>query len=409
VLTLTSAAVVALVALAAPLLVRLARLPVPDIVVQILLGVVVGPQLLGWARADAPVAVLALIGLAFLLLLAGLEIDFDRLRGRVLRMTAIAFVLSFCLALLVGLGLGGLGLVSSPLLVAVILSATSLGIILPVLKDTGQVDTRFGQVVVAGASLAEVVPIVLLSLLFSRDATGIGSQLTLLLGFLGLVAAVGLLIVGFERSARISRALIALQETTAEVRVRGAVALLMLFAALATAFGLEAILGAFLAGAALKLLDRDRAMTHTRFHTKLQAVGFGAFIPFFFVSTGMGLDVRSLVDNPSILARVPIFLGALLIVRGVPAVVYAGLADRRDQLVAAGLLQATSLSIPVVAGKIGVELGVIRPENYVALVAAGLLSVVLFPLLAIPRLGPRRTPIADTTDELSGPGSVTPR
>lgn len=116
-----------------------------------------------------------------------------------------------------------------------ILSATSLGIILPVLMDTGQVDRPFGQVVVAGASIAEVVQIVLLSLLFARDATGIGSQLTLLLGFLGLVAVVGLLIVGFERSARISRALVALQETAAEIRVRGAVALLMLFAALATA------------------------------------------------------------------------------------------------------------------------------------------------------------------------------
>lgn len=394
-LTLTSAAVVALVALVAPLLVRLTGLRVPDIVVQILLGIAVGPQVLGWARPDPPVAVLALIGLAFLLLLAGLEIDFDRLRGRVLRLTGTAFVLSFCLAVLVGLGLGGLGLVSSPLLVAVILSATSLGIILPVLKDAGQVDTPFGQVVVAGASLAEVVPIVLLSLLFSRDATGIGAQLALLFGFLGLIAAVGLLIVGFERSARISRALVALQETTAEVRVRGAVALLMLFAALATAFGLEAILGAFLAGAVLKLLDRDRAMTHTHFHAKLQAVGFGAFIPFFFVATGMGLDVRSLVEDPSILARVPIFLGALLVVRGVPAVLYAALADRRAQLVAAALLQATSLSIPVVAGKIGVELGVIRPENYVALVAAGLLSVVIFPLLAVPRLGPRRDTAGD--------------
>jgi Kef-type K+ transport system membrane component KefB len=389
-LSLTSAAVVALAAVLAPLGGRLARLPVPSVVLEILLGIVIGPQVLGWAHADAPVAVLALVGLAFLLLLAGIEIDFARLRGRVLRLTAAGFALSFGLAAVVGLVLGAVGLVGSPLLIAVILSATSLGIILPVLEDAGQAETPFGQVVVAGASIAEVVPIVLLSLLFSRDTSGVGSQLVLLLAFLGLVAAVGLLIVGFERSSRISAALVSLQETTAEIRVRGAVALLMLFAALATAFGLEAILGAFLAGATLRLLDRDRAMTHSGFHQKLQAVGFGAFIPFFFVSTGMNLDVHSLVASPTTAAKVPIVLVGLLVTRAVPALLYAPLAEHRGQVLAAGLLQATSLSIPVVAGAIGVQLGVIRPDTYVALVAAGLLSVVLFPLLALPRLGTRQ-------------------
>ncbi|HEY2223979.1 cation:proton antiporter [Actinomycetospora sp.] len=386
-LSLTSAAVVAAVALLAPLAVRLTGLRVPEIVVQILLGILIGPQVLGWAHADAPVEVLAVIGLAFLLLLAGLEIDFDRLRGRVLGLTSAAFAVSFALAVVIGFVLGAAGLVRSPLLIAVILSATGLGIILPILKDSGQTETAFGQVVVAGASIAEVVPIVLLSVLFSGDASGVVSQVALLVAFLGLVAAVGLLILGFERSSRISSALVALQDTTAEIRIRGALALLMVFAALSTAFGLEAILGAFLAGATLKLLDRDRAMTHSTFHGKLQAVGFGAFVPFFFVSTGMSLDVRSLVDDPATLVRVPIFLGALLLVRALPAALYTPLAQRRRQVLGAGLLQATSLSIPVVAGAIGVQLGVIAPGNYVALVAAGLLSVVLFPLLAVPLLG----------------------
>jgi Kef-type K+ transport system membrane component KefB len=385
-LSLTSAAIVALAALLAPLALRLVRLPVPEVVLEILLGIVIGPQVLRWAGVDAPVAVLSLVGLAFLLLLAGIEVDFRRLRGRVLRLTSAGFAVSFGLAALVGVVLGAFGLVGSPLLVAVILSATSLGVILPVLEDAGQAGTAFGQVIVAGASIAEVVPIVLLSLLFSRDSSGVWSQLALLLAFLGLVAAVGLLVVGFERSYRISRVLVALQDTTAQIRVRGTVALLMLFAALATAFGLEAILGAFLAGATLNVLDRDRAMTHSGFHQKLQAVGFGAFIPFFYVSTGMGLDVRSLVDDPTTAAKVPIFLVGLLIARGVPALLYAPLAQRRGQVIAAGLLQATSLSIPVVAGSIGVRLGVIQPGTYVALVAAGLVSVVLFPLAALPRL-----------------------
>jgi Kef-type K+ transport system membrane component KefB len=154
----------------------------------------------------------------------------------------------------------------------------------------------------------------------------------------------------------------------------------MSFAALAAAFGLEAILGSFLAGATISLLDRDRAMTHQQFRTKLEAVGFGALIPFFFVSTGMSLDVTSFVTNPGTLARVPVFLAALLLVRGLPALLYRPLLTSRRQVVTAGLLQATSLSIPVVGGSIGVTLGLIRPENYVALVAAGLLSVIVFPI-----------------------------
>lgn len=385
--TLTSAAVVAAVALVVPLTLRLAHIRVPSIVVEILLGILIGPQVLGWAIVDEPVAVLSMIGLAFLLLLAGLEIEFDRLRGRVLWLTSVAFATSFALALALGALLRAGGLVRSPLLIAVILSATSLGVILPVLKDVGQVDTPFGQVVVAGASIAEVVPIVVLSLVFSEHSAGIGSQLALLVTFLAFVATVGLVIIGAERSQRISQVLLGLQETTAEIRVRGAFALLMLFAALAARFGLEAILGAFLAGATLKLLDRDEQMTHALFKVKLQAVGFGVFVPFFFISTGMSLDVRSL-HEPLILARVPIFLLALLIVRALPALFYRPLAQRPAQLVAAGLLQATSLSIPVVAGRIGVDLGLIPAGNYVALVAAGLLSVLIFPLLATPRLSP---------------------
>src|SRR5262249_47007283 len=161
------------------------------------------------------VRVLAVIGLAFLLLLSGLEIDFGRLRGQVLRLTSGAFALSFALALAVGLLLGAAGLVRSPLLIAVILSATSLGVILPALKGAGQLDTPFGQVVVAGASIAEVVPVVLLSLLFSESGSGVWSQLTLLAAFAAFVLAAGLLITGFERSRWLSRTLFALQDTTA--------------------------------------------------------------------------------------------------------------------------------------------------------------------------------------------------
>jgi len=388
----TSVALVALVAVVAPLAIGLTGLRLPAIVLEILLGIVIGPQVLGWASNDEPVQVLSLIGLAFLLLLAGLEIDFDRLRGRVLRLTGLSYVLSFAIALVVGLGLRGADLVRSPLLVAIVLSATGLGIILPILKDAGETSTAFGQVIVAGASIAEVGPIVLLSLFFSDKSGSTGAKVALLIAFFAFVAAVGLVVLGLERSMRLSAVLVKLQDTTAEIRVRGAFLLLTLFVVLASRFGLEAILGAFLAGATLKLVDRDRAMTHAFFHAKLQAVGFGVFVPFFFVSTGIKLDVASLFHGGSTAARVPIFLVALLVARGVPALLYRPLAERSSQLVAGGLLQATSLSIPVVAGQIGVDMGLIRPENYVALVTAGLVSVIVFPPAALSLLRGRGAP-----------------
>ncbi len=378
----SSVAVVAAVALLAPMVIGLTGLRLPAIVLEILLGIAVGPQVLGWASFDEPVQVLSVFGLAFLLLLAGLEIEFDRLRGRLLGTTAVGFAVSFGLALAVGYVLKAGDLVRSPLLIAIILSATGLGIILPILKDAGETTTPFGQVVVAGASIAEVTPIVLLSLFFSGEAGGLGAKLVLLIGFLLFVLAVGATILGFQRSMRITSTLVRLQDTTAEIRVRGAFLLLALFVVLASEFGLEAILGAFLAGATLKLVDRDEGMTHAFFHRKLEAAGFGVFIPFFFVSTGIKLDVSSLFASGSALARVPIFLAALLLVRGLPALFYRGFGNRA-QVTAAGLLQATSLSIPVVAGQIGVDLGLIRPVNYVALVAAGLISVIVFPLVAL--------------------------
>ena len=379
----TSLAIVAAVALVAPLAIGLTSLRLPAIVLEILLGIAVGPQGFGWAKIDEPVQIMSLIGLAFLLLLAGLEVEYDRFRGRVLRLTVVGYAVSFGIALLVGLALKGGDLIRSPLLVAIILSATGLGVILPILKDAGETETPFGQVVIAGASIAEVTPIVLLSLFFSGESGGIGSKLVLLIGFGLFVVAVGVAIFGVEHSMRISMTLVKLQDTTAEIRVRGAFLLLAVLVVLATKLGLEAILGAFLAGAILKLLDRDVMMTHEFFHKKLEAVGFGVFVPFFFVATGIKLDVDTLFSSGSALARVPIFLGALLLIRGLPALVYRPLAEKRRQLVAGGLLQATSLSLLIVGGQIGVELDLIRPENYSALVAAGLLSVLVFPLVAL--------------------------
>jgi Kef-type K+ transport system membrane component KefB len=173
-----------------------------------------------------------------------------------------------------------------------------------------------------------------------------------------------------------------LQDTTAEIRIRAAFLLLVVFAALAERLGLEAILGAFLAGSTLKLVDRDQAMTHPQFRQKLEVVGYGVFVPVFFVATGVTFDLDALFRSTNSLALVPIFLAALFVARGAPVLIYRSLTTRTEKI-AAALLQATSLSLPVVAGQIGVQLHLLRPVVYAALVAAGLLSVLCFPLFAL--------------------------
>jgi Kef-type K+ transport system membrane component KefB len=243
-----------------------------------------------------------------------------------------------------------------------------------------------GQRVIAAASIADFATIIVLSLLFSREATGTGSQLVLLGGFLvaAAVAVVGIL--GLERSTRISSLLVRLQDTTAQIRVRGAFLLMAGFVALAESLGLEVILGAFTAGAILSLVDRDHLMTHPHFRTKLEGTGFGFFIPVFFVSVGLSFDLDALLAGAETILRVPLFLAALLLVRGLPALLYRRLVGPRRTVVA-GLLQATSLPFIVAASMIGVELGAISEATSAALIGAGLLSVLLFPLLAVTVLG----------------------
>jgi Kef-type K+ transport system membrane component KefB len=379
----TSLAIVAAGGFLAPLLVALAsQVRVPNVVVEIAFGILVGPSVLGWAKADEPVQIMALIGLSFLLFIAGLEVDYNRLRGRLLRVTGFGFALSLALGLAIGAGLHAAGLIRSPLLVAIMFSATGLGIVIAVLKDAGEVDTAFGQLVIAGSSIAEVGTIVLLTLFFSGESSSLGAKLVLL-GLFGLLCvAIVFAVTRVAHSMRVMDSLVRLQDTTAQIRVRGAFVLLVVFVVLATKFGLEAILGAFLAGAILKFVDRDRAMTHPRFREKLEAAGFGVFIPFFFVTSGVRYDAGALFGHPGTLARVPLFLAILLAVRGLPALLYRRLATSRETA-AAALLQGTSVGFFVVATQIGQDMGLISAGNAAAVIAAGLLSVVLFPIGAL--------------------------
>jgi Kef-type K+ transport system membrane component KefB len=388
----TNLVIVTAVAFAAPLLLGLApAVRLPAIVLEIVAGIAIGPSGLGWVQIDLPVDVLAVVGLAFLLFLAGLEVDVDRLRGRTLRLTAIGFVVSFAIGILAGLALNAGGFVKSPLFVAIVLVSTSLGVVVPVLKDSDEIGSGFGQLVIAAASIADFGAIILLTLFFSGEAsTGTTTKLILLGGFALLVVILGFALTGAERSTRISKVLLRLQDTTAQIRVRGAFVLLVGFAALAEQLGLETILGAFAAGALLSLIDRDEMMTHPQFRLKLEAVGFGVFIPIFFVASGLRFDLGALFSSASTVARVPVFLLALLAVRGLPALLYRDLIGRRQVLVAA-LLQATSLPFIVAATMIGLQLNLVTEATGAALIAAGLVSVIVLPAtgLALLRRGER--------------------
>jgi len=384
----TNLLVVSAVAVLAPLTIGFfPRLRIPAVVLEIIGGIIIGPSVLGWVHVDLPVSILALFGLAFLLFLAGLEIDVHRLRGRLLRFAVLGYLVTLVLAYGAGASFTALGWVSQPLLLAIALSSTALGLVVPVLKDAGQVHSQVGQTALAAASVADFSAIVLLSLFFSSSGGSTGSKVVVLGAFAGLVAVTSLVVSGAARSMRLGQVLVRLQDTTAEIRVRFAVLLLVAFTALAERFGLESILGAFLAGAIVGLVDHDSA-SHPNFRVKLEAIGYGFLVPVFFVSSGIRLDLTGLLHSPSALVRVPVFLLALLVVRGLPALLGLRTNGTKPTL-ALGLLQATSLPFIVTITQIGVVLGKITPVTAAALVCAGLLSVLIFPLLALTIL--RRT------------------
>lgn len=402
-LSFTDLLLVAAAAFAAPLILDLTPLPtVPAIVAEILAGILIGPSVLGIAEVDEPVRVLSQIGLVFLFFLAGLEIAFDRVRGRALGLAFAGFAISFVMALGVGHGLEATKLVEAPLFVGIVLAATAFGIVVAVLKDAREASTDLGQLIIVGASVADFGTVILLSLFFSARGSGVESTLVLLGLFVVTVVVVALALSRARLSPRLADAVGRLERTTAEIGVRGAFVLLIAFVALAEEFGLEVVLGAFLSGAILSFVGKDDLLKTSRLGSRLEAVGFGVFIPIFFVTSGVQFDLDALLDSASTVLLVPIVLVALLLVRGLPALLYRPLVDDRSTVAAVGLLQATSLPFLVAASQIAVELGKISSATAAGLIAAGLLSVIVFPAAALRLIAGRKpsdTPSAAVVEE----------
>jgi Kef-type K+ transport system membrane component KefB len=392
--------IVMIAAVAVPLLLGLApSLPIPSSVVEIAAGILLGPAVLNWVADDTVVTVFSQLGVALLLFLAGLELDFRKLRGRPLKLGLIGFVVSLVVGLALALPLGATGVIIDPLLLSIILSATSLGIVVPVLKDAGILDTHTGTFVVAACSVAEFGSIVALSIFFSPSGTS-GVLAIVNLGVLVLLVGV-IAYLGSRQGRwrqRIDQVLLRLQDSSAQLRVRVAMLLMISLLVVSEGLGFDAILGSFLAGALLSAVtDPAREDEFGQVRHKLDGIGFGFFVPIFFVATGLSFPVDQLFSDWSTALRVPLFLGMLLLARGLPVLVM-----RRDltpaELAPSALLQATSLSFIVVATQIGVDLGQLKPINAASLVAAGMLSVLLFPVIAL-RLLDRTVPGAERGSE----------
>jgi len=367
----------------------LPKVTLPGAVLEVIAGIVIGPSVLGWVHIDAPVQVLSDLGLGMLLFLAGLEIDVQRLRGPLGRLAGWAFGGSAALGIGCAFALSLAGLANRPLFLAIVLMSTSAGLLLPLLKDAGEEDTRFGQLVMTAAALAEVAPIMLLSLLFSATSKTSAERLASLAMFLALLAVIGLALGRVRRLEGLERLLNRLEDRSAQLRVRATLTLALAFGVLAYRFGFASILGAFAAGLLVRMIDLSGHAPHPQFQTKLEGIGFGFLIPIFFIATGVQFDLKALLGNTTAIAEVPLFLAALLLARGLPALLYRRFLGTRRAGVA-GLMQATTLTFVIVATQIGLAAGQITPTTSASLLAAGLLSAALFPAAALKLLAPQR-------------------
>jgi Kef-type K+ transport system membrane component KefB len=359
----------------------LPRLPVPGAVLMVLGGIVLGPSVLNWTRIDEPVVVLSDLGLGMLLFLAGLEIDVDQLRSPLTRLAGGAFGCSVALAVFCAVLFWLPGPETQPILLAIIFSSTSAGLLLPMLRDAGEGSTEFGQLITTAAAVAELVPILLLSLLFSADSETPADKIVSLVVFLALLVLIGLAVSGVRRLQRLDRMLDRLERRSGQLRLRAALTLALGCGLLAYRFGFASILGSFAAGLLVRIVESSRGEPNKEFMIKLDGIGFGFLIPIFFVATGLSFQLKGLERQPGALAEVPLFLLALLVARGVPALLYVRAVGRR-RAVAGGLLQATSLTFVIVATVIGQQTGKLTAATSASLVAAGLLSAALFPAAA---------------------------
>jgi Kef-type K+ transport system membrane component KefB len=382
----TAIVLIPLLAVIAPLAARAIgpRLRVPVVVFELALGIVVGPSVLGWVGPSAFVDVLSEFGLAMLFFVAGTEIEFAALRERSGRRAIGGWLISIALGVAVGLLVApGLGAV----VIGIALASTALGTLLPILRDAGELRTPLGRAVGALGAVGEFGPLVAISILLGSHRPGVA---TVVLAAFVLISAGAIWYALKAPQGALHRFVNATLHTSGQLAVRIVMLILTALVALSIVLDLDMLLGAFAAGIVWRLLMRD-ADAHDReaVESKVEAIAFGFLVPLFFIYTGVTFDLASLLDDPRLLAMVPLALLVLLAVRGLPSALAAPQGSDRKTTAAVVLLGATGLPIIVAVTAIGVDEGLISSGLASVLVGAGMLSVLLFPLIGMALRGDR--------------------
>jgi len=395
---LLSLLIVPAVAVAAPplaaLIGRYAKVPL--VVFEIVLGILVGPAVLGWVEPSDFLDTLAQFGLAVLFFMAGNEIDFATISGRPLKRAGLGWVISLAGGIALGILIGG-DLVAG-VFIGVALCSTALGTILPGLRDAGELQTPFGRAVTATGAVGEFGPLVAISL-FLSGRSPLPATIVLLL-FVG-VSATAIWLASRGAHTRLHGLVKATLHTSGQFAVRLVILAIASLVVLSVVLGLDMLLGAFAAGVVWRVfVARATPADHHVVETKLDAVAFGLLVPIFFVSSGVTFDLQALLSQPATLALVPLFLVLLLVVRGLPSLLAAPPGATRTDKRGLLLFGATGLPIIIAVTTIGVEHELLPSDTATALVGAGMLSVLLFPALALVGRAQRPTPAAvDVLDE----------
>ncbi|WP_330300906.1 cation:proton antiporter [Streptomyces sp. NBC_00503] len=355
-------------------------LPVPLVIFEILLGVLVGPDILGWAHSDQVIDVLSELGLAMLIFLAGYEIQFAQVKGDTLKRSAWAWVAALALGLGIGLLLSGGGF-DKGVYIGTALTSTALGTILPVLRDAGDTQSRFGSVMMAMGAVGEFGPIIAMALLLSGRAPG--RSAALLIAFAVLTAAAVFWAMR-PKPPWFSRVIARTLHSSGQFAVRLVVLMLVAFLALAEVLGLDVLLGAFAAGLITRLVLHGAAPESSEVVlSKVEAMGFGFLVPLFFVVTGIEFDLKALLEGGRVLLLLPVFLLLFLVVRGLPLWLLAPRDLGRRDRSALVLFGSTALPLVVAITTLGVQDGKLGSGEAAALVGAGMVSVLVFPLLGL--------------------------
>ncbi len=376
--TVSTLVMIALVAVLSPILAELSgRLAIPDVVIQIGLGIVIGPAVLSIAHPDSVVNALSYMGLSYLMFLAGLELDLARIRGRSLQLASMGWAISLALALVTALALVLIGTVLDDLVVGLALTTTALGTLLPILRDAGLLESTFGSRMMAIGSVGEFGPILAVAVLLDRRNPG---ETALLLSLFVAIAVAAAVVAARSHPPKVIALLHRHLQSSAQLPIRASVLLILALVYLAFHLGLDVLLGAFAAGIVVRLIASGQDGQIVR--GKLEAIGFGFLVPIFFIVSGMQFDLHALVAHPAVLLRVPLFAVLFLVVRGAPVLLlYRGDRPRRELLPLA-LFSATGLPLIVVITTIGVSEGRMLAANAAALVGAGMLSVLVYPMTA---------------------------